>query len=216
MQTTHSIDCLYNYVMLYCGIPPEPIPELDECDPNPCQNNGKCVDGRQNYTCNCRAHPENGDILYTGRNCSTGEIEESISDSIYLIICLQKYIINIISLLSCYAVVDNRIAPSVTASPSSVTVELNGRVTLSCSASGNPTPIIQWYKDNSAIEGPQAIGNTFVIQEATPGDRGFYHCEAFSSVGRSRSTEAALLVSGGNIVLLLKFSITYCGLVTAE
>ena len=116
-------------------------------------------------------------------------------------------IINIISFLSCYAVVDNRIAPSVTASPSSVTVELNGRVTLSCSASGNPTPIIQWYKDNSAIEGPQAIGNTFVIQEATPGDRGFYHCEAFSSAGRSRSTEAALLVSGGNIKLLLKLFI---------
>ena len=116
-------------------------------------------------------------------------------------------IINIISFLSCYAVVDNRIAPSVTASPSSVTVELSGRVTLSCSASGNPTPIIQWYKDNSAIEGPQAIGNTFVIQEATPGDRGFYHCEAFSSAGSSRSTEAALLVSGENIMLLLKLLI---------
>ena len=193
--------------MLYCGIPPETLPELDECDPNPCQNNGKCVDGRQNYTCNCTAHPENGDILYTGRNCSTGENEESISDAIYLIISFQEHHHHKIKFLSCYAVVDNRIAPSVTASPSSVTVELNGRVTLSCSASGNPTPIIQWYKDNSAIEGPQAIGNTFMIQEATPGDRGFYHCEAFSSAGRSRSAEAALLVSGENIMLLLKLLI---------
>ena len=105
-------------------------------------------------------------------------------------------IINIL-LLSFYAVVDNRMAPSVTANPSSVTVELNDRVTLSCSASGSPTPSIRWYKDNKAIEGPQAIGNTFVIPEATPDDRGFYQCEAFSSFGSpSRSTEAVLLISG--------------------
>ena len=89
-----------------------------------------------------------------------------------------------------------RIPPSVTANPSSVTVELHNRVTLKCSASGNPTPIIKWYKDNKAIEGPQAIGSTFEIQEATPDDRGFYHCEAISSVGSSTSTEALLLISG--------------------
>ena len=58
--------------MLYCGIPPEPLPELDECDPNPCQNNGKCVDGRKDYTCNC-AFSSEALIYYTGRDCSTGE-----------------------------------------------------------------------------------------------------------------------------------------------
>ena len=102
-----------------------------------------------------------------------------------------------------YAVVDNREIPSIITNPSSVTVELNDRVTLSCAASGNPTPNIQWYKDNKAIEGPQAIGNTFVIPEATPNVRGFYQCEAFSSFGNpSRSTEAVLLISGWNAVML--------------
>ena len=99
-----------------------------------------------------------------------------------------------------YTVVDNQEAPSITANPSSVTVELNDRVTLSCTASGNPTPSIRWYKDNKAIEGPQAIGNTFVISEAVPNERGSYQCEAFSSLGNSsRSTEAVVLISGWNI-----------------
>ena len=96
-----------------------------------------------------------------------------------------------------FAEVTNEMAPSVTTNPSNMTVKLHDRVTLSCIASGNPTPSIRWYKDNKAIEGPQAIGNTFVIPEATPDDRGFYQCEAFSSFGSpSRSTEAVLLISG--------------------
>ena len=78
-----------------------------------------------------------------------------------------------------------------------MTVELNDRVTLSCTATGNPTPSIQWYKDDKAIEGPQAIGNEFMIPGVTPKDRGFYRCEAFSSFGKpSNSTEAKLLISG--------------------
>ncbi|WAR30635.1 LOW QUALITY PROTEIN: FBP1-like protein [Mya arenaria] len=27
--------------------------EINECDPNPCQNNAKCIDGRNRYTCDC-------------------------------------------------------------------------------------------------------------------------------------------------------------------
>ena len=97
-------------------------------------------------------------------------------------------------------VVDSREPPSIVTNPSSVTVELNDRVTLSCTASGNPTPSIRWYKDNKAIEGPQAIGNTFVISEAVPDERGSYQCEAFSSFGNpSRSTEAVVLISGWNV-----------------
>ena len=110
-------------------------------------------------------------------------------------------------MLSSFAVVDTRIPPSVTANPSSVTVGLHNRVTLKCSASGNPTPIIKWYKDNRVIEGSQAIGNIFEIQEATPDDRGFYFCEASNSVGHSTSTEARLLLSGWYIVFLNCFNV---------
>ena len=27
--------------------------DINDCDPNPCQNNGECVDGMATYTCNC-------------------------------------------------------------------------------------------------------------------------------------------------------------------
>ncbi len=93
--------------------------------------------------------------------------------------------------------VDNQEAPSITKSPSNETVKLNDRITLSCSAAGNPTPSIRWYKDGKPIEGPQAIGDVFVIPEATPNERGFYHCEAFSSFGDpAKSKVARILIEG--------------------
>ena len=93
--------------------------------------------------------------------------------------------------------VDNRVLPSVITSPLSKTVNLNDRITLSCSAAGNPTPSIRWYKDGKPIEGPQAIGDVFVIPEATPNERGFYQCQAFSSFGESPlSAEAVTLIQG--------------------
>ena len=97
-------------------------------------------------------------------------------------------------------VVDNRVAPTVTRSPSSQTVQLSDKVVLSCTATGNPTPSIRWYKDGIAIVGPQAIGSEFVIPEITPNERGFYQCEAYSSFGTSsRSVEAVVLIEGRSI-----------------
>ena len=99
--------------------------------------------------------------------------------------------------LNTHAVVDNRAAPSITVNPLSMTVELNDRVTLTCMATGNPTPSIRWYKDGKVVEGPRAIGNEFVIPQAMPDERGFYHCEAFSSFGQaSKSSEARIIISG--------------------
>ena len=93
--------------------------------------------------------------------------------------------------------VDNREAPSVTKAPSSEKVKVNDKISLTCSATGNPTPSIHWYKDGKPIEGPQAIGEVFVIPEATPNKRGFYHCEAFSSFGDpAKSVEALILIEG--------------------
>ena len=107
--------------------------------------------------------------------------------------------------------VDNRVAPFITTQPSSKTVKLNERITLSCAATGNPTPNIRWYKDGKAIEGPLAIGNEFVISEVTPHERGFYQCEAFSSFGRpSRSAEAVILIQGWNTALCTHGMVNVC------
>ena len=29
------------------------ISDIDECDPNPCLNDGRCIDGIASYTCSC-------------------------------------------------------------------------------------------------------------------------------------------------------------------
>ena len=116
-----------------------------------------------------------------------------------------------------YTEVDNREAPSITKSPLSKIVKLNNRVVLTCSAAGNPTPSIRWYKDGKVIKGPQAIGDVFIISEVTPNKRGFYQCEAFSSFGQpSKSMNAVILIQGWNSIVVtnctmlkLSDSITY-------
>ena len=177
------------YPFLHCF-----LLELNECDPDPCLNGGTCVDGVQNYTCNCASFTEHGVLIYyTGRNCGTGENQNrtvAVAFSTH-----DTYIILLYSI-----VVDNREAPYVTKSPSSRKVKLNDKICLTCSATGNPTPIIRWYKDGKPIYGPQAIGDVFVIPEATPNERGFYYCEAFSSFGDpSKSAEALILIEGWKI-----------------
>ena len=37
--------------------------DIDDCQPNPCQNGGTCTDGVNSYSCEC-------DLLYDGKDCS--------------------------------------------------------------------------------------------------------------------------------------------------
>ena len=41
------------------------VPELDECESDPCQNGGTCQDESKKYSCSCLAG-------YNGNNCETG------------------------------------------------------------------------------------------------------------------------------------------------
>jgi len=43
----------------------------DDCDPNPCENNGTCTDGENSFTCDC----VDG---FTGDTCET-DIDECLS-----------------------------------------------------------------------------------------------------------------------------------------
>ena len=41
------------------------VSDVDECNSNPCENGGTCIDGINEYSCQCVAG-------YTGANCETG------------------------------------------------------------------------------------------------------------------------------------------------
>uniref|UniRef100_A0A672FD15 Coagulation factor IX n=1 Tax=Salarias fasciatus TaxID=181472 RepID=A0A672FD15_SALFA len=45
----------------------------DQCDPNPCQNNGNCVDGLSSYLCYCQPN-------FSGKNCEIGELQCSVNN----------------------------------------------------------------------------------------------------------------------------------------
>ena len=47
--------------------------DIDECEGDPCQNGGTCVDGVAEYTCLCQ-------LGYTGHNCEQ-EIDECLEYS---------------------------------------------------------------------------------------------------------------------------------------
>jgi hypothetical protein len=40
------------------------VSDINDCEPNPCQNSGMCTDGVDSYTCVC-------DAGYTGSTCET-------------------------------------------------------------------------------------------------------------------------------------------------
>ena len=54
--------------------------DIDDCDPNPCQNNGTCHDGVNNYTCECMPG-------FTGDNCA---ISKSLHNPISCYLCLMN------------------------------------------------------------------------------------------------------------------------------
>ena len=41
--------------------------DIDNCSPNPCQNDGECIDGIADFTCNCVEG-------FTGKKCGTSNI----------------------------------------------------------------------------------------------------------------------------------------------
>ena len=48
--------------------------DIDDCRSNSCKNDGTCIDGVNDYTCNCATG-------YTGDNCETGMSESTMNHS---------------------------------------------------------------------------------------------------------------------------------------
>ncbi|XP_047376655.1 hemicentin-1 isoform X2 [Sciurus carolinensis] len=68
------------------------------------------------------------------------------------------------------------------------TVVINNPIQLECEASGNPLPVITWYKDNRPLSGSTSItflnrGQIINIESAQISDAGIYKCVAINSAG---------------------------------
>uniref|UniRef100_A0A8D2B9D0 Hemicentin-1 n=1 Tax=Sciurus vulgaris TaxID=55149 RepID=A0A8D2B9D0_SCIVU len=68
------------------------------------------------------------------------------------------------------------------------TVVVNNPIQLECEASGNPLPVITWYKDNRPLSGSTSItflnrGQIINIESAQISDAGIYKCVAINSAG---------------------------------
>lgn len=64
MKVTWTL--LYDFVVQLVIISFNSI-DIDECVSNACKNDGSCVDGINEYTCNCR-------VGFMGEQCETGEL----------------------------------------------------------------------------------------------------------------------------------------------
>ncbi|KAM5295479.1 hemicentin-1 isoform 1-T1 [Glossophaga mutica] len=68
------------------------------------------------------------------------------------------------------------------------TVVVNNPIQLECKATGNPLPVITWYKDNHPLSGSTSVtflnrGQVIDIESAQITDAGIYKCVAINSAG---------------------------------
>lgn len=81
-----------------------------------------------------------------------------------------------------------RIAPVISDDSSrGLTISVGDPFTLTCNATGSPTPKILWRRENNGLlptGGVVSKGNTISVYNATKDDRGIYYCIAENNVGK--------------------------------
>lgn len=97
--------------------------------------------------------------------------------------------------------------PRIEINPENTKGELQGRVSLTCKAIGNPKPQILWYRDGNPVENNNKDQSELTVEQLYLDDRGFYHCEARSLInGRVvsvNSTRALLSIKGMSCIVPL-------------
>ena len=85
-------------------------------------------------------------------------------------------------------------SPLIEEGPVTTNLDFYSYLSLTCLASGNPQPSIQWYKDESEIGGE---GSPFlIIEETVLTDRGVYRCTATNLLGVEVSKVAYINING--------------------
>ena len=115
-----------------------------------------------------------------------------------MIIIYLKFIIIFIIIIS--------VPPELTTYPINQTKIEGGNMTFTCDATGNPEPLIVWFKDGSlTILLPEISYSFYTKQLFIPNvsrrDSGEYACVAFNNVGYVRSNSVSLNVYCKNIFL---------------
>lgn len=103
------------------------------------------------------------------------------------------YIIPTLASLGLSIVIIFKIAPMFTKVPEKVVVDLFQTAILSCEATGQPSPLISWFKDKVIID--MEHDNTLTIDEVQLNDRGNYTCVAENSEGKIESPPALVNVA---------------------
>ncbi|XP_052054468.1 vascular endothelial growth factor receptor 2 isoform X1 [Apodemus sylvaticus] len=93
-----------------------------------------------------------------------------------------------------------RMAPMITGSLENQTTTIGETIEVACPASGNPTPLITWFKDNETLVEDSGIvlrdGNrNLTIRRVRKEDGGIYTCQACNVLGCARA-ETLFIIEG--------------------
>ena len=90
-------------------------------------------------------------------------------------------------------------APEIVTEPATTFVYIYQTVVLSCVATGNPQPTIEWFKDDVLIAGE--LSPILVLPQASLDARAVYHCLASNSQGNAMSSDAVVNLRGASMEL---------------
>lgn len=88
-------------------------------------------------------------------------------------------------------------APSIVQHTQSLLIaKVGGKVELICRSTGQPSPNVTWFKDDTAVSASLVLASgSLVIDNFQAEDEGLYHCIVSNDVGSVRSPETTLLRS---------------------
>ncbi|MGE4131861.1 MAG: immunoglobulin domain-containing protein [Bdellovibrionales bacterium] len=92
---------------------------------------------------------------------------------------------------------NSNVAPTIVSFTGSVTVASGSPLSLSVSATGNPAPSFQWYKNGAELAG--ATSATYQVSAASAQDAGTYAVQVYNSAGSITSNNATVTVTSTTV-----------------